>query len=202
VRELARARTQVLVQAYSFTSAVIAKALIEAQKRGVEVKVLLDKSNVTAQYSSATFLANAAIPVAIDSQHAIAHNKIIIIDNATVITGSFNFTKAAESANAENLLLVKDAPELVQRYQQNWQLHAAHSQVFQATARPAPSPLERQASGKAQRTETPVRGNQRSHVYHLPSCPAYNALNAKNIVPFASEADAQRAGYRKAGNCP
>src|SRR5262249_34657345 len=103
VRALASARRDVPVQAYSFTSAPIAKALIEAQKRGVAVHVLLDKSNVTAQYSSATFLTHAAIPVAIDSHHAIAHNKVMIIDDTTVVTGSFNFTKAAEQANAENL---------------------------------------------------------------------------------------------------
>jgi phosphatidylserine/phosphatidylglycerophosphate/cardiolipin synthase-like enzyme len=55
VRELGAARKQVLMQAYSFTSAPIAKALIDAKKRGVEVKAVLDKSNETAQYSSATF---------------------------------------------------------------------------------------------------------------------------------------------------
>src|SRR4029453_2611900 len=116
---LASAQKHVLVQAYAFTSAPIAKALLDAHKRGVDVQVLLDKSNVTAQYSSTTFLTNAAIPVSIDSQHAIAHNKIMIIDDATVITGSFNFTKAAEHANAENLLLLKDSPGLAQRYRQN-----------------------------------------------------------------------------------
>src|SRR5262249_52437371 len=74
VRELGAARKQVLMQAYSFTSAPIAKALTDAKKRGVEVKAVLDKSNETAQYSSATFLANADIPVLLDDQHAIAHN--------------------------------------------------------------------------------------------------------------------------------
>jgi phosphatidylserine/phosphatidylglycerophosphate/cardiolipin synthase-like enzyme len=50
---------------------------------------------------------------------AIAHNKVMVIDSRTVITGSFNFTKAAEESNAENLLVIDDA-ELAKKYTQNW----------------------------------------------------------------------------------
>jgi hypothetical protein len=49
---------------------------------------------------------------------------------------------------------------------------------------------------------TVVRGNRRSKVYHLPHCPGFTAVSPANIVTFASEADAQQAGYHKAGNCP
>ena len=90
------ATQQILVQAYSFTSAPIAKALLEAHKRGVKILAVLDKSNETDKYSAATFLVNAGIQTLIDDQHAIAHNKVMVIDSATIITGSFNFTKAAE----------------------------------------------------------------------------------------------------------
>ena len=55
----------------------------------------------------------------IDDKHAIAHNKVMIIDGNTVITGSFNFTKAAEEKNAENVIVLKDNPALAQRYTQN-----------------------------------------------------------------------------------
>jgi len=47
-----------------------------------------------------------------------------------------------------------------------------------------------------------VRGNKHSKVYHLSGCPSYEAMSPANIVPFASEAEAQQAGYRKAKNCP
>jgi phosphatidylserine/phosphatidylglycerophosphate/cardiolipin synthase-like enzyme len=90
---LNKAKSTILVQAYSFTSAPIVKALLNAHKRGVKVEVILDKSQKTQKYSSATFLYNQGIPVKIDAQHAIAHNKVMIIDGETVITGSFNFTK-------------------------------------------------------------------------------------------------------------
>jgi len=124
------AKKSVFVQAYSFTSAPIAKAIVDAHKRGVEVRVILDKSQRTERYSSADFLANAGVPVAIDAKHAIAHNKIIILDGLTVITGSFNFSKAAEEKNAENLLLITDAA-LAARYLENWNEHAAHSEPYQ-----------------------------------------------------------------------
>ena len=80
IRELDKAKTTILVQAYSFTSAPIAKALLNAHKRGVKMEVILDKSQRTDKYSSATFFYNSGIPVKIDAQHAIAHNKVMIID--------------------------------------------------------------------------------------------------------------------------
>jgi phosphatidylserine/phosphatidylglycerophosphate/cardiolipin synthase-like enzyme len=129
IRELNKAKNTVLVQAYSFTFAPIAKVLLNAHKRGVKVEVILDKSQRTDKYSSATFLYNQGIPVKIDAQHAIAHNKVMIIDGETVITGSFNFTKAAEESNAENLLVIRDK-KLAERYTKNWQEHERHSEVY------------------------------------------------------------------------
>lgn len=126
VNELRSARQSILVQAYSFTSAPIAGALVEAARRGVLVEVVLDKSNRTGKYSSADFVAHAGIPTWIDDRHAIAHNKVIIIDEATVITGSFNFTKAAEESNAENLLVLRST-ELASRYAQQFLEHRRHS---------------------------------------------------------------------------
>jgi len=74
------------------------------------VQVVLDKSQRTEKYSSAGLtIPRAGLPTVIDGKHAIAHNKIIIVDGAVVLTGSFNFTKAAESNNAENLLVIHDA---------------------------------------------------------------------------------------------
>ena len=96
VKEAGRAKSEILVQAYSFTGKDIAKALVDAHKRGVHVEVILDKSDKSQKYSAADFTHNMGIPTYIDAQHAIAHNKIMIIDKETVITGSFNFTKAAE----------------------------------------------------------------------------------------------------------
>ena len=125
--EINQAKSEILLQAYSFTSQPIAQALIRAYKRGVRISAVLDKSNRGRKYSAATFLKNMGIPVFIDANHAIAHNKIMIIDNRVVITGSFNFTKAAENKNAENLLILDDLPDLTRAYQENFQNHLRHS---------------------------------------------------------------------------
>ena len=130
VEQLNAAKESIDVQAYSFTSAPIAKALTDAAARGVKVRVILDKSNRTANYSSATFLFNHNIPVFIDDKHAIAHNKIILIDGRTVLTGSFNFTKAAEESNAENLLIIQNHPDLVSAYHDNFEEHLHHSPTY------------------------------------------------------------------------
>ena len=131
VGELGNAKKEILVQAYSFTSAPIAKALVDAHKRGVKVTVVLDRSQRSEKYSSADFVNNAGIPTYIDAKHAIAHNKIMIIDGATLITGSFNFTKAAEEKNAENLLVIKGDDALVKKYLANFKEHLEHSERLQ-----------------------------------------------------------------------
>jgi phosphatidylserine/phosphatidylglycerophosphate/cardiolipin synthase-like enzyme len=117
------------LQAYSFTSAPIAKALLDAHTRGVQVQVILDKSQRSEKYSSADFLANQGVPVVIDANHAISHNKVMVIDSETVLTGSFNFTKAAQEKNAENLLIIRDSA-LASQYAQNWEMHRQHSQPY------------------------------------------------------------------------
>jgi phosphatidylserine/phosphatidylglycerophosphate/cardiolipin synthase-like enzyme len=129
VNEIRHAKSEIYVQAYSFTSAPIAKALVDAHKRGIKVEVILDKSQKRERYTEATFLTNAGIPTYIDSVHAIAHNKIMVIDKEFVITGSFNFTKAAEEKNAENLLILQ-SKELASQYLMNWTKHKNHSDSY------------------------------------------------------------------------
>jgi phosphatidylserine/phosphatidylglycerophosphate/cardiolipin synthase-like enzyme len=136
VSALDHATNSVLVQAYSFTSAPIAKALVDAHRRGVKVQVILDHSQWTEKYSEADFLENSGIPTLIDAQHAIAHNKIMIIDDYVVLTGSFNFTRAAEEHNAENLLVIND-PILAKQYIENWHAHERHSEPYEREYRPA-----------------------------------------------------------------
>ena len=121
VSVIQQAKKTIRVAAYSFTSTPIAKALMEAHKRGVDVQVVLDKSNLSAKYSSATFLANVGIPVRIDSHYAIMHSKYLVVDGDTVETGSFNYSSAAESKNAENVLVIRANPDLAAEYLENWQ---------------------------------------------------------------------------------
>jgi phosphatidylserine/phosphatidylglycerophosphate/cardiolipin synthase-like enzyme len=98
----------------------------------VKVRVVLDKSQKSERYTSATYLANHNVPTWIDTKHAIAHNKIILVDGATIFTGSFNFTKAAEQKNAENLLIIEGDPKLFTEYLSNFEEHLSHSDKYEA----------------------------------------------------------------------
>jgi phosphatidylserine/phosphatidylglycerophosphate/cardiolipin synthase-like enzyme len=136
--EIAEARHSILVQAYSFTSVPILGALKAAHARGVAVEVIVDKTSARpspsgSRYSAATYLANAGIPVWVDAKVAIAHNKVMVVDGTTVITGSFNFTAAAQNHNAENLLVISD-PALAAEYRENWQRRRAASTPYGAAA--------------------------------------------------------------------
>jgi phosphatidylserine/phosphatidylglycerophosphate/cardiolipin synthase-like enzyme len=117
----------VRVQAFSFTSLPIAQALASAEKRGVSVEVILDRENYSKEFTQTPVLSKAGVPVDLDGAHVTAHNKVIVIDGQTVITGSFNFTKAAQEKNAENVLILHDT-EVAQAYLKNWQAHRDHSE--------------------------------------------------------------------------
>ena len=128
-----QAQKQVLAQAFSFTSKKIARALIRAKQRGVEVQVIADAEQIQRmEYGQVPKLAAGGVPVFVDSQHDSAHNKVMVIDagtaNPVVITGSFNFTHAAQHRNAENLLLFRHNRELTTAYLDNWRRHREHSQ--------------------------------------------------------------------------
>ena len=120
IESIRATRRSLHVQAYYFTSAPLAQAVKQAKDRGVEVQVILDKSQVNDKYTSATFLKNAGVPVFIDTKPAIAHNKVMIFDGRAVFTGSYNFTKSAEKRNTENGLLIRDDAALVKAYLDNW----------------------------------------------------------------------------------
>jgi phosphatidylserine/phosphatidylglycerophosphate/cardiolipin synthase-like enzyme len=120
VRQIDGAKSELLVQAYYVTSPPILQALGRAKARGVEVQSILDKTNEQPRYTGLTYLLNHGVSVLIDDNVKIAHNKVIVIDRQHLITGSFNFTLSAQQRNAENVLLIANAPELAQRYTLNW----------------------------------------------------------------------------------
>lgn len=133
VRVIEQSQKQVLVQTFSFTSKEIAQALIKAKQRGIDVQVITDAAQILRmERSKVPMVAEGGVPVFVDSLHDSAHNKVMVVDAGTaaqiVITGSFNFTRAAQSKNAENLLIFRSNPELTAAYLANWRRHHEHSQ--------------------------------------------------------------------------
>jgi phosphatidylserine/phosphatidylglycerophosphate/cardiolipin synthase-like enzyme len=137
VAELQRARHEIQVLAYSFTARPITDALIAAHQRGVRVQIVLDHSNEKEPYTDLPHLLEKGLKPLIDDKHAIAHNKVMVIDSRTIITGSFNFTHQAELENAENMLILKGHPELVQQYRKNFEAHQSHARAVGHVATPA-----------------------------------------------------------------
>lgn len=130
---LDHAQSEIRLQAYGFTSPPILSALVSAKRRGVDVAVILDKSDDRVSSgrrgSAAEFVARAGIPVFIDYRPAIAHNKVIVVDKHIVVTGSYNFTAAAEHRNTENVTMI-DSSEVASRFLSNWESRRAVSRAF------------------------------------------------------------------------
>ncbi|CAI2530159.1 Phospholipase D precursor [Serratia ficaria] len=89
------ARSRIQVMGYSFTSPEVARALIVAHRRGVDVRVVVDaKANQNAAGRAAlNLLANADIPVRTVSAFPAAHDKVMVVDGQTTQTGSFNYSR-------------------------------------------------------------------------------------------------------------
>jgi phosphatidylserine/phosphatidylglycerophosphate/cardiolipin synthase-like enzyme len=121
IKNIKTARQSILVAAYSFTSKPIAQELIAAHKRGVKVQIILDKSQLREKHSLLAWLHSNKIPVRINSRYAIMHNKFMIFDSKALQLGSFNYSKAAENKNAENVLVIKDSPETIAKYSVQWE---------------------------------------------------------------------------------
>jgi phosphatidylserine/phosphatidylglycerophosphate/cardiolipin synthase-like enzyme len=123
VKAIASARSNIGVAAYSFTSPVVAKALLTAKKRGVDVRVVVDENGNRSKASLAALnlLANAGIPTRTISRYAIHHDKYMVIDKITVQTGSFNYSKAAAKSNSENVMVIWNNPDVALTYLKHWQ---------------------------------------------------------------------------------
>lgn len=149
---LSAAQIEVLMFAYSFTARPILQGLVEAHNRKLRVELILDKSNnpssvlpklapeiiellpdivkleAIQRESMAKLATLAGLKVWIDLKHPIMHNKVMIIDKKIVVTGSYNWSNAAEQ-NAENLLIIRDR-QVADEFCEQWEKHRLHSAIY------------------------------------------------------------------------
>jgi phosphatidylserine/phosphatidylglycerophosphate/cardiolipin synthase-like enzyme len=184
VQQINDAKTSIHIQVFSFTSVRIAQATAAAHKRGVKVIALMDARQCGNKYCSATFLFNQGIETYIDTKHASAHDKVMLIDGEVLITGSFNFSTSAEDTNAENLLIMTGKPKLYEAYERNFQEHLEHGTRYQGirakseSAAPdvSESPDSPEAAETSDKTPPADAANTMVYVtksgskYHLASC--------------------------------
>ena len=129
LKEIKNARREILVQASHATSPALSQALSEAHQKGIIVKILLDQKQDFSVPSSFGSLEKQGVFVQIDSKPRIDSNNTFIIDEHTLIGGSYTFNLRTENANAENVFILKDHP-IVQQYYTNWINRAQVSRPF------------------------------------------------------------------------
>jgi phosphatidylserine/phosphatidylglycerophosphate/cardiolipin synthase-like enzyme len=129
VRAIDRAEQEILVGAYGLTmGAGIVEALLRAHQRGVDVKLIADKTSPCGRNSGIEPLASAGVPVWIDHSARIAHAKTMVIDGAVTLNGSYNWTRGA-AVNSEDLNLVA-SPAVAEAYAAHWRDRQAVSLRF------------------------------------------------------------------------
>jgi phosphatidylserine/phosphatidylglycerophosphate/cardiolipin synthase-like enzyme len=119
------AQDEILVHAYTFTHRRIAQALVNAKRRGVAVTVLADREQArVVPQNVLPQLVDGGVEVWLDGNFSAAHNKVIVVDaesaRAITVTGSFNFTVAAQRSNAENVVVLRDNGPVARAYRDNW----------------------------------------------------------------------------------
>jgi len=180
VKQIGAAKSSVRVQAYSFTSQKIADALVAALNRKVKVEVIIDATQAKAESSIVNFLRDKGMTVLLDGQHKQAHNKVIIIDDKIVITGSFNFTDSAESENAENIVIISGA-SVARRFVENFDLH--------------------RHDGTQSETQYVASKGRKEGKFHRPTCRIAGTILEKNRVFFSNREDAVKSGYEPCKIC-
>ena len=123
VKVLASAQQTIRLAGYSFTSPAVVKGLLEAKRRGVDVKVLLDDrgNRGAASLLAMKMITEANITLRVISTYAIHHDKYIVVDGKHTETGSFNYSQAAARANSENVLVLWNNEAVAQRYLAHWE---------------------------------------------------------------------------------
>lgn len=117
------AKHSIQMLAYAFQSPDIAQALVDAEARGVEVRVVVDRKRNENKPSKKAmdFVTRNGVELRTNDRFHIHHDKTIIVDGHTVETGSFNFAPSAEKVNSENVVVIRDAPEVARQYLGHWQ---------------------------------------------------------------------------------
>jgi len=128
-RAIGNAEREILVGAYGLTNGSgIVEALIRAKERGIDVRLIADKTTPCERKSGVEALATAGVPIWIDDRSRIAHAKTMVIDGAVTLTGSYNWTRGA-AANSENLNLIS-SPGVAAAYAAHWRERLAVSVRF------------------------------------------------------------------------
>lgn len=102
------AKKYVYIPTFIITHEELTNELINAKKRGVDVKLIIDATNVYSRKSKIKELRNAGVPVKVENYAGKMHSKSIIIDDEYIVAGSMNFSNSGENKNDENVLIIEN----------------------------------------------------------------------------------------------
>jgi phosphatidylserine/phosphatidylglycerophosphate/cardiolipin synthase-like enzyme len=110
---------------YSLTHPDIVSAIKEAQKRGVAVRIISDKTQSAGktQDEALKLLGSAGIPMKVNKHNGLMHLKVTIADKKVVTTGSYNYSQAASTSNDEVLMVMHDeaaAKAFTDQFERMW----------------------------------------------------------------------------------
>ena len=102
------AKKYVYIPTFIITHEELTNELINAKKRGVDVKLIIDATNVYSRKSKIKELRSAGVPVKVENYAGKMHSKSIIIDDEYIVAGSMNFSNSGENKNDENVLIIEN----------------------------------------------------------------------------------------------
>ena len=115
LREIGSAKKSIHFMAFSFTQDELGSAMRDRFESGIDVRGVFEERQIS-RYSEFERMKAAGMSVIQDRNRGTMHHKVIVIDEETVITGSYNFSKNAEERNSENLLIIKGNPNIAEAY--------------------------------------------------------------------------------------
>ncbi|MRS16075.1 phospholipase D family protein [Enterobacteriaceae bacterium RIT691] len=139
---IGQAQHSIKMVGYAFQAPDITDALKAAAARGVEVKLVADfrrNQNKKSQLALSD-AARHGVEVRTDAHYHIQHDKTIIVDDATVETGSFNYAPSAETENSENVVVIRNAPDITLQYLAHWQSRWDYGVPFTPVQKPVTRP--------------------------------------------------------------
>jgi phosphatidylserine/phosphatidylglycerophosphate/cardiolipin synthase-like enzyme len=118
--EISKSQKSIDIAMFHFTSSQIAEFLVKAKKRGVKVRIVLDKSPATQARTQSGYLRQEGIALRFHAGQGLMHHKYTVIDGKLLITGSYNWTSPSEKKNEEALLLITDE-NVIQKFQERFE---------------------------------------------------------------------------------
>lgn len=113
IRHINNTKSTLDIVIYSLTNERIVNAIEEAAKRGVQIRILADRTQAGSKWSKVIALYNNGINIRVNSKHKTQHNKLAVFDNEVIVNGSYNWTRNTTANNSENCAFITDEPESV-----------------------------------------------------------------------------------------